>query len=95
MCIRVLTKIDVENCVCVFGSLKSKLAVADEVRDVCTAVSLAGVCFGLQSFLKRLPAEPQKFKVVFLQMHSLSRACQTHGAKICQFNVLTEQEHCV
>lgn len=75
-----------------FGGVKSERVVADEVREACTSAGLCGVCFGLQSVLKRLPAKPQMVKAVFLRM---SVARQTHRAKICQFNVLTEQEHCV
>ena len=45
-------------CVYVSGGVKSERLVADEVREVCTSVGLCGVCFGLQSVLKRLPEKP-------------------------------------
>lgn len=61
----------------------------------CEPVGLCGFCFGLQSVLKRFPAKPQMFKAVCLQVYPVSSARQAHRAKICQFNVLTEQEHCV
>lgn len=77
-----------------FEGIKSELVVADEVREACTYVALCGVCFGLQSALKRPPASKVQ-GCASSNAPTLSRARQTHRAKICQFNVLTEQEHCV
>ena len=67
--------------VCVFGGVKSERVVSDEVREVCAFVGLGGVCFGLQSPLKRLPAKPQMFKAVFLRAEPVSGARQEHRAK--------------
>lgn len=73
----------------------SERKAADEVREVCSFVGLYGVCFGLQSIWKRLQAKPQTFMVGFLRVYPVSKTHEAHRAKICQFNVLTEQEHCV
>lgn len=76
--------------VCVFGGVASESEAVDEVREVCSSAGLCAVCFGLQSVWKGLPAKASKCSRL-----CVFKSTRCPGLKICQFNVPTEQEHCV
>lgn len=82
--------------VCESGSVKNKRVVADEVREVCTPAGLCGVCFGLQSVLKTLPAKTSNVQWLRFFKYTQCPGLVSHTEqKIYQFNVLTEEEHYV